>query len=176
MDFITSLPPTANGYDAILTVVDRRTKMTHFAPCRTTATAPEVAELYFATITRLHGLQKSIISDRDPKFTSKFWEELTKLWDTRLGRSTAYHPQTDGQTERAHRVIQEVLRSYVSERHTDWDKRLPAAEFALNNALSASTGESPFYLNYGYHPLTPSTVDLPTPDHLRSQAICYIPC
>lgn len=170
MDFITNLPPTADGNDAIMTVMCRLSKMMHFIPTRTTATALDIAELYFAHITRLHGLQKSIISDRDPKFTSKFWEELTKLWDTRLGRSTAFHPQTDGQTERAHRVLEEMLRSYVSERHNDWDKRLAAAEFAINNASSASTGESPFYLNYGFHPLTPATIDLPQPDRLRSQA------
>ena len=170
MDFITHLPTTADGNDAIMTVVDRLTKMVHVVPTRTTATAPDVAALYFNTITRLHGLQKSIISDRDPKFTSKFWEALAKLWDTRLNRSTAFHPQTDGQTERANRVLQEVLRAYVSDRHTDWDKRLAAAEFAINNAPSASTGESPFYLNYGFHPLTPATVDLPTPDNARSQA------
>ena len=170
MDFITHLPTTTDGNDAILTVVDRLTKMVHVVPTRTTATAPDVAELYFNTVTRLHGLQKSIISDRDPKFTSKFWEALSKLWDTRLNRSTAYHPQTDGQTERTHRVLQEILRAYVSDRHNDWDKRLAAAEFAINNTPSASTGESPFYLNYGFHPLTPATVDLPTPDHARSQA------
>lgn len=170
MDFITHLPATTDGYDAIMTVVDRLTKMVHVVPTRTTATAPDIAELYFTTVTRLHGLQKSIISDRDPKFTSKFWEALAKLWDTRLKRSTAFHPQTDGQTERTNRVLQEVLRAYVAERHADWDKRLAAVEFAINNAPSASTGESPFYLNYGFHPLTPATVDLPTPDHARSQA------
>lgn len=170
VDFITHLPPTADGCDAIMTVVERLTKMVHVVPTWTTATAPEVAELYFNTVTRLHGLQRSIVSDRDPKFTSKFWEALTKLWDTRLHRSTAFHPQTDGQTERTHRVLQEVLRAYVAERHNDWDKRLAAAEFAINNAPSASTGESPFYLNYGFHPLTPATVDLPVPDHTRSQA------
>jgi len=170
MDFITKLPTTADGCDAIMAVVERLSKMVHLIPTRTTATAPEIAELYFNYVTKLHGLQKSIISDRDSKFTSRFWEELTKLWDTRLGRSTAYHPQTDGQTERTNRVLQEVLRAYVSERHHDWDKRLAAAEFAINNAPSASTGESPFYLNYGFHPLTPATLDMPRPDRLRSQA------
>ena len=170
MDFITNLPKTAAGYDAILTCVDKLTKMVHLAPTRTTATAPDTAQLYFSTITRLHGLQSSIISDRDPKFTSKFWEALMDLLGTRLGRSTAFHPQTDGQTERAHRTLEEILRSYVSARHDDWDQRLAAAEFAINNAPSASSGESPFYLNYGFHPLTPATLGLHRLDRTSNQA------
>lgn len=170
MDFITNLPKTTAGYDAILTCVDKLTKMVHLAPTRTTATALETAEIYFNTVTRLHGLQSSIISDRDPKFTSKFWEALMDLWETKLGRSTAFHPQTDGQTERTHRTLEEILRAYVSDRHDDWDKRMAAAEFAINNAPSASSGESPFFLNYGFHPLTPATVGLQRLNQASNQA------
>lgn len=170
IDFITNLPTTADGHDAIMVCVDRLTKMVHATPTCTTADAPAVAQLYYDTVTRLHGIQTSIISDRDPRFTSRFWEELTKLWGTKLGRSTAFHPQTDGQTERVNRVLAEMLRAYVTDRHNDWDKRLTAAEFAINNATSASTGQSPFYLNYGYHPLLPATVNLPRLDLCRSQA------
>ena len=83
-----------------------------------------------------------------------------KLCGTNLALSTAYRPQTDGQSERANRTIEEILRAYVNDKHTDWDERLSAAEFAYNNAPSASSGKSPFYLNYGYHPLTPATMDL----------------
>lgn len=92
------------------------------------------------------------------------------LLGTRLGRSTAFHPQTDGQTERAHRTLEEILRSYVSVRHDDWDQRLAAAEFAINNAPNASSGESPFYLNYGFHPLTPATLGLHRLDRTSNQA------
>lgn len=157
MDFITQLPKTTAGYDAILVCVDKLTKMVHLAPTHTTATAVDTAELYFDSIVRLHGIQASIISDRDTRFTSRFWEALWQLCGTKLARSTAFHPQTDGQTERTNRTLEEILRAYVDDKHTDWDQRLSAAEFAINNAPSASTGFSPFYLNYGYHPLTPAT-------------------
>jgi hypothetical protein len=170
MDFITNLPKTTSGHDAILVCVDKRSKMMHAVPTHTTATAPQTAELYFNTVTRLHGIQSGIISDRDPKFTSKFWEALMNLWRTKLGRSTAYHPQTDGQTERMNRLLQEILRAYVSQRHDDWDKRLAAAEFAINNSPSASSGQSPFYLNYGFHPLTPATLGLRKLSRANNQA------
>ncbi len=158
MDFITQLPKTPRGFDAIMVVVDKLTKMVHLAATHTTATAPSTAELYFDTVSKLHGLQSSIVSDRDSKFTSSFWESLFSLFGTKLKRSTAYHPQTDGQTERTNRTLEEMLRAYVSDRHNDWDTRLAAAEFAINNAINASTKQTPFYLNYGYHPLTPATL------------------
>jgi hypothetical protein len=159
-DLIVQLPKTKNGYDAIATFVDKLTKMAHFVPTTTTVDAPKYAQVYFDNVVRHHGLQRSIVSDRDPRFTSKFWDNLMRLCGTNLARSTAYRPQTDGQTERAHRTIEEILRAYVNDKHTDWDERLTAAEFAYNNAPSASSGKSPFYLNYGFHPLTPATLDL----------------
>ena len=158
MDFITQLPKTPRGYDAIMVVVDKLTKMVHLTATHTTATAPSTAELYFNNISRLHGLQSSIVSDRDSKFTSRFWEALMELFGTKLKRSTAYHPQTDGQTERTNRTLEEILRAYVSDRHDDWDTRLAPAELAINNAVNSSTKQTPFYLNYGYHPLTPATL------------------
>ena len=141
-----------------MVVVDKLTKMVHLTATHTTATAPSTAELYFNNISRLHGLQSSIVSDRDSKFTSRFWEALMELFGTKLKRSTAYHPQTDGQTERTNRTLEEMLRAYVSDRHDDWDTRLAPAEFAINNAVNSSTKQTPFYLNYGYHPLTPATL------------------
>ena len=159
-DLITQLPKTSRGHDAIAVFVDKLTKMVHIVPTVTKVTAPQFARLYFDNVVRLHGLQRSIVSDRDPRFTSKFWEALTKLCGTNLARSTAYHPQTDGQTERANRTLEEILRAYVDARQHDWDLHLTAAEFAINNAPSVSTGQSPFYLNYGYHPLTPATIEL----------------
>jgi hypothetical protein len=101
MDFITQLPKTKTGNDAIVVFVDVFSKMVHFAPSRTTATAPETARLFFNTVIKLHGLPKSIVSDQDAKFTSCFWQALFNTLGTKLAMSTAFHPQTDGQTERA---------------------------------------------------------------------------
>ena len=101
MDFIVKLPPTQDGYNAIIVFVDQLSKMVHLQPTTTTATAVDVANIFFNTVFQLHGLPRVIISDRDPKFTSKFWQMLFKLIDTKLTLSTAFHPQTDGQTERA---------------------------------------------------------------------------
>jgi hypothetical protein len=110
---------------------------------------------------RHKGLSRTIISDRDPRFTSNFWRTLFRLIGTKLAFSTAFHPKTDGQTERANRVIEEVFRAYVNARHTDWDLFLTPVEFAYNNSVQASTGHTPFFLNTGQHPLTPATLFKP---------------
>ena len=158
MDFITQLPATVNGYDAIVVFVCRLTKMAHFVPTYTTLTAVELAYLYIAHIVKLHGLPKEIISDRDSKFTSHFWRALCDIMGTKQGLSTAFHPQTDGQTERVNRVLEEMLRHYISADHTDWHNHLAMAEFAYNNnAYHESTKNTPFWLNYGRHPCTPVT-------------------
>ena len=114
MDLITQLPRTRTGYDAIFVVVDKYSKMIHCIPTTTTVTAPQLANLFFREIVRHHGLPTSIISDRDPRFTSSFWSELWKRLGTKLAMSTAYHPQTDGQTESANRTIEDILRAYVN--------------------------------------------------------------
>jgi hypothetical protein len=155
MDLITQLPKTSTGYDAILVVVDKYSKMLHIIPTTTTVTAPDLAKLFFKEIIRLHGIPSSIISDRDPRFTSSFWQQIWKQLGTKLAMSTAYHPQTDGQTERANRTIEEMLRAYVNRKQNDWDQYLTAIELAYNNSKQASTGYSPFYLNYGQHPSIP---------------------
>ena len=110
---------------------------------------------------RLHGLPSKLITDRDPRFTGSFMTELAKLMGTRQALSTAFHPCTDGTTERKHRTIQQMLRHFVCSSHDDWDRILPAAEFAVNNAVQDSRKQSPFYLNYGFHPRTPLSVNLP---------------
>ena len=156
MDLITGLPVTARGHDATYVVVDRLSKMLHFIPTTKTVTAPQLAQLFIDNIFRIHGLPKAIISDRDPRFTGHFWTALFKNLGTSLKMSTAFHPQTDGQTERANRTLEEMLRAYVNRRGDDWDKYLPLLEFAYNNSRQASTLHSPFYLNYGRHPFTPS--------------------
>lgn len=155
MDFVVALPKTEGGYDAVLVFVDRLTKMSHLAPTTTTCTAEQAARLFFDNVVRLHGVPKDIVSDRDCKFTSKFWGALSELLGIKLHMSTAYHPQTDGQTERMNRTLGDMLRNFTGREPNSWDTHLSAAEFALNNAVNRSTGRSPFYLNYGCHPVLP---------------------
>lgn len=155
MDLITSVPTTPRGHDAILVVVDRLTKMFHAIPTRTTVDAPGVARLILDHVFKHHGVPTSIVSDRDPRFTSQFWQSFTSLLGTKLNMSTANHPQTDGQTERANRTLEDMLRAYVSPMHSDWDEHLSAAEFAYNSSKQASTGYTPFELNYGFTPPDP---------------------
>jgi transposase InsO family protein len=103
--FHHSTPVTKSGYDAIAVFVDRLIKMVLFAPTYTDCSARDVARLFNDTVFKHHGLPSKLISDRDPRFTSKFWTELTRLSGTKLKMSTAFHPQTDGQTERPNRVL-----------------------------------------------------------------------
>ncbi|MGQ3285828.1 RNase H-like domain-containing protein [Bosea sp. (in: a-proteobacteria)] len=160
VDFVTGLPRTLHGYDAICVFVDRLTKMTHFVPCKKAITAEETAELFLQHVVRLHGEPATLISDRGPQFAGHFMHGYLRRLGTQSRLSTAYHPQTDGQTERMNRVLEEMLRSFVSPNLKNWDTLLPLAEFAVNNAKQASTGHSPFYLNYGRHPATPFYRDL----------------
>ncbi|KAJ9516246.1 hypothetical protein QJQ45_001132 [Haematococcus lacustris] len=157
MDFIGPLPATPHGHTMIFTVVDKLSKMIHLIPTTTTATTHDTARLFFDHIFKHHGLPEAIISDRDPKFTSDFWTSLFHLTGTRLLLSSAYHPQTDGQTERANRTVEDMLRPYVNDHKTDWDQHLAAVEFAYNNSEHVGTGFTPFYLNYGQPPNTQTT-------------------
>ena len=150
--FIMELPKTTTGINAILTVVDRATKMVHLVPTTTEVTAPEVAELFRDFIWKHHGIPRSIVSDRDARFVSLFWKNLMKIVGTKLRMSTAFHPQTDGQSEKMNDLVEQILRTYTPYRAANWDKRLAAVEFAINNSVQHSTGYTPFFLNYGYHP------------------------
>ena len=125
-------------------------------PTHTTVDAKETAELFHDVVFVRHGMPRRIVSDRDTKFTSQFWEAFVEFMGTTLGMSTSYHPQTDGQTERVNRVLQEALRSFVDATQSDWDQYLPSLQFAYNMARHTSTGETPFFLNYGRHPIVPS--------------------
>lgn len=156
VDFITHLPSTATKRDAIAVFVDRLTKRVHLEPCNDDTTAEQFAEIFLKAIFCQHGLPLDIVSDRDSRFTSAFWTEVCRLLGIKQNMSTAFHPQTDGQTERVNRTLEEVLRAYVSEDHSDWDKRLPLVEFAINNAVQASTGTTPFLMDTGQSPLTPN--------------------
>lgn len=145
MDFITKLPSSAaDGNDTILTIVDRLSKMAHFSAMKETDTAEEVAKIFIRDVFRLHGMPEGIVSNRDPRFTGKFWACLWKELGTKLRMSIAYHPETDGQSERTNRTIEEILRHYVNNNKTNWEHWLPTAEFAYNSAVNSSTGYSPF--------------------------------
>lgn len=165
MDLITALPPTSRGHDAVFTVVDRLSKRTHFLPTTTDVSAVDLAQLFFDRVFVHHGLPRVIVSDRDPRFTSKFWDSLFTLLDTKLAMSTAFHPQTDGQSERANRTLEDMLRAYCHDRQDTWDTRLAAAEFAYNNSVNISTKFTPFFLDCGQHPNTPATLLTGTTRH-----------
>ncbi|GJP67944.1 hypothetical protein CLOP_g24702, partial [Closterium sp. NIES-67] len=155
LDFITGLPPITSGHDAILVVIDKFSKMGHFIPTHTTACTEETAQLFVRYIISQHGIPTTLISDGDPKFTSKFWKELMSLLGTKLAMSSAYHPQTDGQTERLNQIVEQLLRAACRDEISKWDLHLPILEFAYNNATHAAIGQTPFFLCYGRHPLTP---------------------
>ena len=148
IDFITHLPKV-QGYDAIMVVVDGLSKRSHFIPTHGTATAMSTAQLFYDTVWKHHGMPQIIVSDRDSKFTSGFWQTLWKLTGTQLRMSTAYSPQTDGAVERVNRVLEEMLRSYVNHKAMDWPEHLTACEYAYNDAVNETTGFSPFKLDTG---------------------------
>ncbi|KAL0543811.1 hypothetical protein IC582_018916 [Cucumis melo] len=149
MDFITGLPRTLRGFTVIWVVVDRLTKSAHFVPGKSTYTASKWAQLYMSEIVILHGVPVSIVSDRDARFTSKFWKGLQTAMGTRLDFSTAFHPQTDGQTERLNQVLEDMLRACALEFPGSWDSHLHLMEFAYNNSYQATIGMAPFEALYG---------------------------
>ena len=151
MDFIVDLPPS-KGFDSIFVVVDRLTKMAHFVPCDKTVTGEETARLFIDNIYKYHGFPDDIISDRGTQFTSRFWQALFKILKVKIKLSSAYHPQTDGQTERINQVLEQYLRCTINYHQDNWAELLSLAEFAYNNTIQGSTQQTPFFANYGYHP------------------------
>ncbi|MCQ7926324.1 hypothetical protein NP234_24385, partial [Salmonella enterica] len=149
MDFILGLPKTSRGYDSIWVVVDLLTKSAHFLPFKTTFTMEQLAELYVKEVVRLHGVPKTILSDRDSRFTSSFWRCVQQAMGTKLRFSTAFHPQTDGQTERLNQILEDMLRACTLEFKGSWCKHLPLAEFAYNNSFQATIGMPPYEALYG---------------------------
>lgn len=154
-DFITHLPKTKDGYDCITTWVDRISRRVHFIPSRSSDTAVDAAKSFYGNIFKLHGLPDEIVSDRDPKFTSKFWRTLMDLCGVKLKMSTSRHPQTDGSSEIMNRMLENYLRCYCSYRQDDWAELLPSAEFAYNSAISEDLGTSPFEVDLGWCPRSP---------------------
>lgn len=147
MDFITGLPKS-KGFEAILVVVDHLSKYGHFIPLKHPYTAQLVAEIFTKEVVRLHGVPASILSDRDPIVVSSFWRELFKLQGTQLKMSTAYHPQTDGQTEVVNRCLETFLRCFIADQPQSWVQRLPWAEYWYNTTFHVSTRTTPFEAVY----------------------------
>ncbi|KAE9321890.1 hypothetical protein PR003_g17357 [Phytophthora rubi] len=156
MDFVFGLPPDNKRGPGIVVFVDRFSKMVHLAAVPAEVTAKQMARLFVDMVFRHNGMPIDIVSDRDPRFTARFWQEVFEILGTQLSMSTADHPQTDGQTERVNRVLIDALKSYAHS-FQYWSDCLPMAEFAINNSVHVSTGHTPFYVNAMSHPRVPST-------------------
>ncbi|GKC94165.1 putative reverse transcriptase domain-containing protein, partial [Tanacetum coccineum] len=148
MDFVTKLPETSTGHDAIWVIVDRLTKSTHFIPIRATDSMETLTRLYIKEIVSQHGVPISIISDRDSHFTSRFWQSLQNALATQLDMSIAYHPETDGQSKRTIQTLEYMLRACVIDFKKGWDKHLPLVEFPYNNSYHTSIKAAPFEALY----------------------------
>ncbi|KAJ9555712.1 hypothetical protein OSB04_010326 [Centaurea solstitialis] len=155
MDLITKLPKTPRKFDAIWVIVDRLTKSAHFLAIRESFTSEQLADLYVKEVVRRHGVPVSIISDRDTRFTSRFWERFHADMGTRLHFSTAYHPQTDGQSDRTIQTLEDMLRACVLDFGGSWDTYLPLAEFSYKNSYHSSIGMPPYEMLYGRRCRTP---------------------
>ena len=159
MDFVTTLPRTQRQHDAIWVIVDRLTKSAHFLQVNVEDSLERLAQLYMDDIVRLHGVPVSIVSDRDPRFTSRFFPSLQAALGTHLHFSTTFHPRTDGQSKRTIRTLEDILRAYVMEFKGSWDTHLALMEFANNNSYQASIEMAPFEALYGRKCRTPMCWD-----------------
>jgi len=155
MDFVTGLPRTQKRHDAIWVIVDRLTKSAYFLAIRTTFNAEQLADLYIQEVVRLHGIPLSIVSDRDTKFASRFWHGFQSAMGTEVRLSTAFHPQTDRQSERTIQTLEDMLRACALEYTGSWDHNLPLVEFAYNNSYHSSIDMAPYEALYGRRCRTP---------------------
>jgi hypothetical protein len=155
MDFIVGLPGTQSGYDSIWVTMDRLTKVAHFIPVKTTYSGLQLAELHMSRIVCLHGVPKKIVSDRGTQFTLMFWERLYETLDTQLRFSSAYHPQTDGHTERVNQILEDMLRACALQYGRSWDNSLLYDEFSYNNNYEESLKMALFEMLYGRRCRTP---------------------
>jgi len=155
MDFVLGLPRSKGGKDSVFVVVDRFSKMAHFIPCHKSDDANHVANLFFKEVVRLHGLPRSIVSNRDVKFVSYFWKVLWGKLGTKLLFSTTCHPQIDGQIEVVNRTLSQLLRCFINKNLKTWEEWLPHVEFVYNRVVHSTTQMSSFEVVYGFNPLTP---------------------
>jgi len=155
MDFVTHLPRSVRGHDSIWVIVDRLTKCAHFLPINQKMSLDKLAELYVREIVRLHDVLANIVSDRDPRFTSRFWQSLQNTLGMQLGMSSAYHPQTDEQSERTIQSLEDLLRTCVLDHLGTWSDMLPLVEFTYNNSYHSSIGMAPYEALYGRRCRTP---------------------
>jgi hypothetical protein len=155
MDFIVGLSLTARKKDSIWVIVDRLTKTAHFIAVHTTYSVQQYAELYIDQIVRVHGIPKTIISNRETQFVARFWEQLHECLGTKLIRSSSYHPQTDGKTGRVNQIVEDMLRASILHFDKSWDTCLSLAEFSYNNTYQASLKMAPFDALYGRRCRTP---------------------
>ena len=144
--------PISNGQDALGVIIDRLTKMGVFVTCKGVLKPEDLSDHFIQQVVRHHRLPTSIVLDRGSLFTSNFWKHVTKALGILGNLSMAFHPQTDGQTERVNAVLKQYLRAYCNYQQDDWQKLLPIAEFCYNNMQAGSTKVTPFFANYGYHP------------------------
>jgi hypothetical protein len=172
VDFIGPIKEV-DGFNCIMVTVCRLSKERHYSPCHTTMKASDLAKIFVRDIWRLHGLPDSVVSDRGPLFVSEFWRAVCHRLQIKISLSTAYHPETDGQTENANAYLEQYLRQYINYAQDDVFEWLPLAEFSANNAVNASTQVSPFFANKGFHPRMsfgpPRPLDRATSKKLREQ-------
>lgn len=154
MDLITHLPQSS-GSDAVFTIVDRFSKYVTFVPCSTSSSALDLAQLFYDNIVCKFGMPTKIVSDRDSRFLSNFWQSLMCLLKCKVALSSGYHPQTDGQSERFHRSVEQILRCYIAPHQSNWVQILQQAAFALNSTVHAAHSFSPFHIIYGIEPTLP---------------------
>ncbi|GKA05104.1 reverse transcriptase domain-containing protein [Tanacetum coccineum] len=155
MDFVTKLPKTSSGHDTIWVIVDRLTKSAHFIPTRETDSMETLTRLYIKEIVSRHGVPISIISDHDSHFTSRFWQSLQSALGTQLDMSMAYHPETDGQSERTIQTLEDMLRACVIDFGKGWERHLPLVEFSYNNSYHASIKAQHHRALYGQKCISP---------------------
>ncbi|GKE56871.1 putative reverse transcriptase domain-containing protein [Tanacetum coccineum] len=149
MDFITKLPRSSLGFDTVWVIVDRLTKSAHFFPIRENDPLDKLTRMYLNKIVARHGIPASIICDRDRRFTSNFWRSFQKALGTDISIITAYHPETDGQSERTIQTLEDMLRACVIDFGKGWVKHFPLAEFSYNNSYHASIKAAPYEALYG---------------------------
>ena len=151
MDFISGFP-VSKGFDAILVVVDRFSKMVHLIPCGTSINAEGLCDLVVHNVVRYHGLPDTVVSDRGPQFVSEFWNSILRIFGVRRSLTSGAHPEGNGQAERMNQNLIQYLTCYVNYLQDDWSDLLTYAEFAINKVVNESTGKSPFEVNFGFNP------------------------